>query len=43
MCLGHTSYSQDKVKVCIDHGAVGVYVCGDPTDFGLKMFIINQH
>jgi hypothetical protein len=34
--IGHTSYSPDKVKVCIDHGAVGVYVCGDPTDTVVK-------
>jgi hypothetical protein len=34
--IGHTSYSQDKIKTCIDHGAVGVYVCGDPTDTVVK-------
>ena len=34
--IGHTNYSQDKIKMCIDHGAVGVYVCGDPTDTVVK-------
>ena len=34
--IGHTSYSRDKIKMCIDHGAVGVYVCGDPTDTVVK-------
>ncbi|MHC4539680.1 MAG: hypothetical protein ACYTEK_07755 [Planctomycetota bacterium] len=34
--IGHTGYSEDNVKVCIDHGAVGVYVCGDPTDTVVK-------
>jgi hypothetical protein len=34
--LGHTSFDKDKIKICIDNGAVGVYVCGDPTDRCVK-------
>jgi len=34
--LGHTNYSKEKIKIAIDHGAVGVYVCGDPTDRCVK-------
>ncbi|UCF14569.1 MAG: hypothetical protein JSW59_14235 [Phycisphaerales bacterium] len=34
--IGHTGYSQDDVRTCIDNGAVGVYVCGDPTDTVVK-------
>ena len=34
--IAHTSYSSDSIKKCIDHGAVGVYVCGDPTDRAVK-------
>ncbi len=34
--IGHTSYSPERIKTCIDHGAVGVYVCGDPTDRVVK-------
>jgi hypothetical protein len=34
--IGHTSYPQDKIKMCIDHGTVGIYVCGDPTDTVVK-------
>ena len=34
--LGHTSFDKDKIKIAIDHGAVGIYVCGDPTDRCVK-------
>jgi len=34
--LGHTSYKKDAIKTCIDNGAVGIYVCGDPTDRCVK-------
>jgi len=34
--LGHTSFDKDAVKTCIDNGAVGIYVCGDPTDRCVK-------
>ena len=30
--LGHTNFKKDAIKTCIDNGAVGIYVCGDPTD-----------
>jgi len=34
--LGHTSFKKDAIKTCIDNGAVGIYVCGDPTDRCVK-------
>jgi hypothetical protein len=34
--IGHTSFKKSAIQVCIDHGAVGVYVCGDPTDTCVK-------
>ena len=34
--LGHTDYRQENIKKCIDNGAVGIYVCGDPTDTLVK-------
>ena len=34
--LGHTSFNKDAIKTCIDNGAVGIYVCGDPTDRCVK-------
>jgi len=34
--LGHTSFNKDAIKTCIDNGAVGIYVCGDPTDRCIK-------
>ena len=34
--LGHTSFNKDPIKTCIDNGAVGIYVCGDPTDRCVK-------
>ena len=34
--LGHTSFDKDKIKIAIDKGAVGIYVCGDPTDRCVK-------
>jgi len=34
--LGHTSFNKDAIKTAIDNGAVGVYVCGDPTDRCVK-------
>jgi hypothetical protein len=34
--LGHTNFKKDAVKTCIDNGAVGIYVCGDPTDRCVK-------
>lgn len=34
--IGHTGYTPAKIRMCIDHGAVGVYVCGDPTDTVVK-------
>jgi len=34
--LGHTSFDKDKIRIAIDNGAVGVYVCGDPTDRCVK-------
>jgi hypothetical protein len=34
--LGHTSFDKDSIKTAIDNGAVGVYVCGDPTDRCVK-------
>jgi hypothetical protein len=34
--LGHTGFNKDAIKTCIDHGAVGIYVCGDPTDRCVK-------
>jgi hypothetical protein len=34
--LGHTSFNKDAIKTAIDNGAVGVYICGDPTDRCVK-------
>jgi hypothetical protein len=34
--LGHTDYSKERIKIAIDNGAVGIYVCGDPTDRCVK-------
>jgi len=34
--LGHTSFNKDAIKTAIDNGAVGIYVCGDPTDRCVK-------
>jgi hypothetical protein len=34
--LGHTSFNTDSIKTAIDNGAVGIYVCGDPTDRCVK-------
>ncbi len=34
--LGHTNFKKDAIKTCIDNGAVGIYVCGDPTDRCVK-------
>jgi hypothetical protein len=34
--LGHTNFSEDAIKTAIDNGAVGIYVCGDPTDRCVK-------
>ena len=34
--LGHTSFNIDSIKTAIDNGAVGIYVCGDPTDRCVK-------
>jgi len=34
--LGHTSFNKEAIKTCIDNGAVGIYVCGDPTDRCVK-------
>lgn len=34
--LGHTNFNKDSIKKAIDNGAVGVYVCGDPTDRCVK-------
>jgi hypothetical protein len=34
--IGHTNYRREAIQSCIDSGAVGVYVCGDPTDTLVK-------
>jgi hypothetical protein len=34
--LGHTSFNKDAIKTAIDNGAVGIYICGDPTDRCVK-------
>jgi hypothetical protein len=34
--LGHAGFDKDAIKTAIDNGAVGVYVCGDPTDRCVK-------
>jgi hypothetical protein len=34
--LGHTNFNKNAIKTCIDNGAVGIYVCGDPTDTCVK-------
>ena len=34
--LGHTSFNKDSIKTAIDNGAVGIYICGDPTDRCVK-------
>jgi hypothetical protein len=34
--LGHTSFNKDAIKTCIDNGAVGIYIAGDPTDTCVK-------
>lgn len=34
--LGHTNFKKDAIKTCIDNGAVGIYICGDPTDRCVK-------
>jgi len=34
--LGHTNFSKEAIKTAIDNGAVGIYVCGDPTDRCVK-------
>jgi len=34
--LGHTNFKKKSLQTCIDNGAVGIYVCGDPTDMCVK-------
>ena len=34
--LGHTNFSKQSLQTCIDNGAVGIYVCGDPADMCVK-------
>jgi len=34
--LGHTSFNKDAIKTCIDNGAIGIYIAGDPTDTCVK-------
>jgi hypothetical protein len=34
--LGHTSFNKDAIKTCIDSGAIGIYIAGDPTDTCVK-------